>query len=309
MEKSLTTQITESIERTFSWNGRNLSDRIIVFPIGDVGIQVINILEKIYQLKPAYMIDNHKCQYNSGIHNEEFLKEINTEEYLLILASTSFEKYIQLRQIAYKYFSKDNIIEFEEMLNIMKREPLKFYPTRIGRYSYGPICRDHELIASIGSFCSISVGCDVVVNHEMRYITTHPMIFDGVNLDGMDIGFDYFRDSPFYFPGVQPKPIVKRWSRVTIGNDVWLGRNVIITNYAKIGNGVIAAAGAVITKDVPDYAIVAGVPAKIIKYRYTPDQIEALNKIAWWDWTDDEIRERFDDFYLPIEEFIKKYNR
>ena len=95
--------------------------------------------------------------------------------------------------------------------------------------------------------------------------------------------------------------------RSVIGNDVWLGRNVLVTNAANIGNGVIAAAGAVITKDVPDYAVVAGVPARIIKYRYTDEQIEALNKIAWWDWTDEEIRERFDDFYLPIEKFIEKY--
>lgn len=79
-----------------------------------------------------------------------------------------------------------------------------------------------------------------------------------------------------------------------------------MTNSANIGNGVIAAAGSVITKDVPDYAIVAGVPARIIRYRYQSEQIDALNAIAWWNWTDDQIRERFDDFYLPIEEFIPK---
>lgn len=88
---------------------------------------------------------------------------------------------------------------------------------------------------------------------------------------------------------------------------MWLGRNVIVTNSANIGNGVIAAAGAVITKDVPDYAVVAGVPARIIRYRYSTEQIKALNKIAWWDWSDDEIRERYNDLYLPIEKFIEKY--
>ncbi len=78
-------------------------------------------------------------------------------------------------------------------------------------------------------------------------------------------------------------------------------------NGANIGNGVIAGVGAVITRNVPDYAIVVGVPARIIRYRYLPEQIEALNKIAWWDWQDEVIRERYDDFYLPVEEFIKKY--
>ena len=95
--------------------------------------------------------------------------------------------------------------------------------------------------------------------------------------------------------------------RITIGNDVWLGRNVIITNGSNIGNGVIAGAGAVITKDVPDYAIVAGVPARILRFRFEPDQIESLNKIKWWDWSDDKIRENYDDFYLPVDEFIRKH--
>lgn len=88
---------------------------------------------------------------------------------------------------------------------------------------------------------------------------------------------------------------------------MWLGRNVLITNSANIGNGVIGAGGAVITKDVPEYAVVAGVPSKIIRFRYTTEEIASLNKIAWWDWTDEEIRSRYDDFYLPIGEFIDKY--
>ena len=111
----------------------------------------------------------------------------------------------------------------------------------------------------------------------------------------------------WYFPGVLSRGVAHKATKSKIGNDVWLGRNVIITNGANIGNGVIAAAGAVITKDVPDYAVVAGVPAKIVKYRYTKEQIAALNKIAWWDWTDEEIRDRFADFYLPVDDFIKKY--
>lgn len=109
------------------------------------------------------------------------------------------------------------------------------------------------------------------------------------------------------FSRVHPKGTIKDEKRITIGNDVWLGRNVIIINYSNIGNGVIAGAGAVITQDVPDYAVVVGVPAKIIRYRYNPEQIAALNQIKWWDWSDDEIRERFDDFYLPIDDFIYKY--
>ena len=71
---------------------------------------------------------------------------------------------------------------------------------------------------------------------------------------------------------------------------------------------VRAAAGAIITKDVPDYAIVAGVPAKIIGYRFKEDQIEKLNKIEWWNWSDQKINECYEDF-LDIEIFINKHYR
>lgn len=109
--------------------------------------------------------------------------------------------------------------------------------------------------------------------------------------------------------GVNPRGNLYKTKKIKIGNDVWLGQNVLITNGSNIGNGVIAGAGAIITKDVPDYAVVVGVPARIIRYRYTPEQIKELNKIAWWDWTDEEIRDRFEDFYLPIEDFLKKYKK
>lgn len=97
--------------------------------------------------------------------------------------------------------------------------------------------------------------------------------------------------------------------RSIIGNDVWLGRNVILTNGANIGDGVIAAAGSVIIQDVPDYAIVGGVPARIIRFRYTKEQIAALKRIAWWDWDDEKIRSCHEDFYDDIESFIRKHLR
>ena len=68
-----------------------------------------------------------------------------------------------------------------------------------------------------------------------------------------------------------------------IGNDVWIGLNATILDGVTIGDGAIVAAGAVVTKDVPPYAVVAGVPAKIIKYRFTESQIDFLLKFRWWE--------------------------
>lgn len=268
-------------------------------------MQVLNIMRSIYSLEPAYLIDNHKYKYSNNIHELSFLSRINAAEYIMILASTNLEIYDNLKCCASEYLPVQNIIELECMT--FKIEFPK-WKTDIGRYSYGPICYDHMWIESIGSFCSFAIGVDVVTNHEFRYVTTHPIIYQGKHIKGYEHSFAVYKDFDYYMSGIEPKSeMIKKQKRIRIGNDVWLGKNVTITNSANIGNGVIAAAGAVITKDVPDYAIVAGVPARIIRYRYTSEQIEALNKIAWWKWTDNEIRERYDDFYLPIEEFIKKY--
>lgn len=195
------------------------------------------------------------------------------------------------------------------MVNLIAnvKKDKKEWNTKIGKHSFGPICRNHRLIESIGAFSSFAPGTEVVTNHTTQFITTHPMIYAGANLEEF-LEYSHFQEEKWFFEGVQPhRDKIKQLKRVKIGNDVWLGRNVIITNYANVGNGVIAGAGSIITKDVPDYAVVVGVPARIIRFRYLPSEIESLNKIAWWDWTDDEIRERYDDFYLPINEFIKKY--
>lgn len=308
MAKTLITQITDCIEDIFDREGgAELIKKIIVYPCDDVGIQVVSIMRSIYAVEPAYLIDDHKCKYTDNIHDTSYLQNINTDEYVLFLASTNTDIYKDLKESVEKYFSAENIIELDCMLPVSKSGYPKF-ETKIGKYSFGPLCVGHPWIKSIGSFCSFARGVDYVTNHEMRYLTTHPIIYDGKCIEGYEYQFKANEAYDFYMPGIEPKAeMVKKQRRATIGNDVWLGKNVTVTNSANIGNGVIAAAGSVITKDVPDYAVVAGVPARIIRYRYTPEQIEALNRIAWWDWSDDEIRDRFDDFYLPIEEFIKKY--
>jgi acetyltransferase-like isoleucine patch superfamily enzyme len=75
-----------------------------------------------------------------------------------------------------------------------------------------------------------------------------------------------------------------------IGNDVWIGNSVVIKGGVMIGDGAVVGAVAVVTHDVPAYAIVAGVPATIIKYRFDDEKIRRLLETKWWDWSDDEIR-------------------
>ncbi|MBP3818908.1 MAG: CatB-related O-acetyltransferase [Butyrivibrio sp.] len=306
--KTLITQLTEIIERTFDVGGQDFSRKIIVFPCGDVGIQCINIMERIYGLEPAYVIDNHKCKYSTKIKPITFLKDIDCNEYVLILALTNPDIYENLRSNVLQYFSIERLLELEDTEKILKWHRCDWHnrlqETICGKYSYGSLC-NHMYVEQVGAFCSFADGCDVVGNHAMDYITTHPILTHDTSVWK---GFPAWEDvlMNFKMEGITPKGKIIR-KRIKIGNDVWLGRNVLIVNYANIGNGVIAGAGSIITKDVPDYAIVAGNPAKIIRYRYSERQIKALNKIAWWKWSDDLIRERYDDFFMDIDAFIEKY--
>jgi acetyltransferase-like isoleucine patch superfamily enzyme len=149
-----------------------------------------------------------------------------------------------------------------------------------------------------GKFCSISPDCIIgMAQHPTRkHVTTYPAFFSKNNT-GCLISFsekNLFEEKP---------------ERIQIGNDVWIGCNCIIMGGITIGNGAIIAAGAVVTKDVEDYAIVGGVPAKIIRYRFTKEQIEFLNKIKWWDMDIEWIKQNY-ELFLDIDKFCQtEFNR
>lgn len=307
-------QIKKIIENMFEGGRAN----IIIYPFGDIGMSVKNILNTAYGVIEDFIVDDHLCRFNNQIHSTKLFDEIEVRKYSVILATDNTELYDELLQkLLAQKVTMEQIYTFEcntegsLQNNRYKREAYrKCITTKIGKHSYGPICAEHHsLIEEIGAFCCFGPGVAVVPNHEMRYITTHDMLYSGKQYMGIDIPYEYYKDEVYYLEGIKPKDCVTKRKRSRIGNDVWLGRNVIVTNGACIGNGVIAGAGAVITKDVPDYAVVVGVPARIIKYRYSQSQIEALNRIQWWNWSDDRIRDCFDDFYLPIDEFIEKYDK
>ena len=176
------------------------------------------------------------------------------------------------------------------------------YGQRIGRHNYGPLAKpgdyDMNFIESIGSFCSFGPNTAVVQLHYMG-VTTHQFLFSS------------WRYPEFHkiLPHEKQEHIFKEHiasHKTIIGNDVWTGRNVSIVAGVKIGDGAVLGTGAVVTHDVPDYAIVVGVPAKVIKYRFAPEQIEALKRIQWWNWDDETIAKRYDDFF-DIDRFIEKY--
>ena len=101
---------------------------------------------------------------------------------------------------------------------------------------------------------------------------------------------------------------IKRKGQILIGNDVWIGDGVTILGGVRIGDGAVVAAEAVVTKDVPPYAIVAGNPARVIKYRFPQDVIEKLERIAWWNWSSEKLAACKEDMRGDVATFAQKYD-
>lgn len=138
---------------------------------------------------------------------------------------------------------------------------------------------------TIGKFSSISDCCVIgLPGHPTNHLSTSPLFTAPFNA----LRETWVKERVY-------KPVIN----VEIGNDVWIGYGVMIPNNVKIGDGAIVAAGAVVTKDVPPYAIVGGVPAKVIRYRFPEDKIEKLMELKWWNKPIEEIKTHIDLFTLP----------
>ena len=149
--------------------------------------------------------------------------------------------------------------------------------------------------AEIGKFCSIASGTKIgIAGHPSNLLSTNSIFYLEKSLN----------------PKLKNEIKYNPYSKITIGNDVWIGEKCLIMPGVNIGNGAIIAAHAVVTKDVPPYAIVGGVPAKVIKYRFSNDIIEKLQKICWWDMSDEEIishKKIFAKENLTIEDIEKEF--
>ncbi|WP_172855677.1 CatB-related O-acetyltransferase [Vibrio coralliilyticus] len=141
----------------------------------------------------------------------------------------------------------------------------------------------------IGKYCSIADKVTILASgeHYIDKVSTYP-----------------FHDR---YPDPSDYKDTKTKGNVIIANDVWLGYSSTILSGVKIGNGAVIAAGSVVVSDVPDYAVVAGIPARVIKYRFPPNIIDNLLTIEWWNWKPEKIQMNKNDFYLTVDEFISKY--
>lgn len=158
------------------------------------------------------------------------------------------------------------------MYNDFVNDPMQFERNNV-LYQY-PINHDKLII---GKFCSIACGAKFIfnsANHTLSSVSTYPF--------------------PIFFEewGLNIKDVTKAWDNkgdIVIGNDVWIGYEAVIMAGVTIGDGAIIGTRAVVTKDVPPYSIVGGVPAKPIRKRFDNETLEELLKIRWWDWSEEKI--------------------
>jgi phosphonate metabolism protein (transferase hexapeptide repeat family) len=169
--------------------------------------------------------------------------------------------------------------------------------SELGDYSY--VERHAEIIyALIGKFCAVASGVRInALEHPIERVSQHKITYRP-NEYFLGQGIDAaFRDK-------------RQKARVTIGHDVWVGHGAIVMPGLSVGHGAVIGGGAVVTQDVAPYAIVAGVPAKFIRWRFQPEFAEKLIALAWWDWEHDRLAAAIADMQgLSAEEFVEKYRK
>ena len=167
----------------------------------------------------------------------------------------------------------------------------------LGDYSY--IERHSELIyTETGKFCAIASDVRVnALNHPMHRVSQHK--------------FTYRPNE--YFHGKKLDKEFRRQrmeeGKVTLGHDVWIGHGAIVLPGVAIGTGAVVGAGAIVTRNVEPYAIVAGNPARFVRWRFAPDTAARLLKLAWWQWSHEQLADAVEDMQmLSAEQFCDKHD-
>ncbi|MFI5158483.1 MAG: CatB-related O-acetyltransferase [Sphingobacteriales bacterium] len=206
----------------------------------------------------------------------------------------------------YRFNTKKPLILGENVLLNMKcrfeglntiQENCEISSCEIGMATY--ICAGSVVRSTrIGRFCSIgrNLQTGLGMHPTEVFVSTHPSFFSTAK----PAGFTFVEESLFKenkYADADGKFVVD------IGNDVWIGNNVTVLDGIKIGDGAIIATGSVVTKDVDPYAIVAGVPAKFKKYRFSANQIDKLLTVKWWNWDIEDIKAQ-KQLFTDITSFI-----
>ncbi|HCU80795.1 MAG TPA: hypothetical protein DGN60_06490 [Chloroflexi bacterium] len=270
--------------------------RVMIFGANDDGRELFRLLKPLIvigMIDVIAFIDNDSRLIGREIEGKKIIipEKLRNYKYDLIVVAPIF--FVEItRQLIDLGVSEERIIPYSEdhMRNFgdLDRE---FGNVKIGKYSYYK--RGTKLInCDIGRFCHIGDNCAIgLFGHDTSQVTTYPLKYHFDN-SVVDVGQDSTADN------------VRKLQRTIIKNDVYIGERVTIFAGVTVGNGAVIGARAVVTKDVPDYAVVAGVPSQIVKMRFSEKIVDDLLDIQWWQWSDDKIKSCIEDFHLDVENFV-----
>lgn len=172
--------------------------------------------------------------------------------------------------------------------------------TKVAECTFGDfayVVNDSDIIyTDIGKFCSIAAHTRINPgNHPVERVAMNHFTY-------RSSAYGLGEDDPAFFDW-------RRSFRCTLGHDVWIGHGAVVLAGVRMGNGAVAGAGAVVTKDVAAWTIVVGNPARVLRPRFAPDVAAAIERIAWWDWERDRLRSAMGDFRtLSAEAFVAKHS-
>ncbi|WPC41030.1 CatB-related O-acetyltransferase [Clostridium sp. JS66] len=276
--------------------------KIIIWGTGECA-QITTLICNMLKLNIEYYVDNDKSKWDTKLNNT-YIKSpkyiLDDTDYVILICSMYFNEISSQVQRDLKKCDYYSVFNIEKVYN-------KSY-FKVGKYTYGYKKWNFKgtYIKEIGAFCSIAWNVLLVDNHPMGCITTSNILKISKE--------EYSGEEKV--PGIVSKEKLPKIDElgsigvpnIIIGNDVWIAENVIIFNNVKIGNGAIIGAGSIVKKDVPDYAIVVSAPARIIRYRFSREEIDILNKVQWWNWSDEKISENI-NLLANKEMFFEKFKK
>ncbi|ADK83335.1 CatB-related O-acetyltransferase [Sediminispirochaeta smaragdinae] len=207
----------------------------------------------------------------------------------------------KIRTIFFQFFPEFKTFNFSfhqkeaysSIINSLAKMYAPYYivNSQIDEYTY--IAKNSSIINThIGKFCSIGPNfCCGWGIHPLNGISTSPVFYSTKKQVGVSFSL---------------KDKIEEHKNIIIGNDVFIGINVTVLDGVKINDGAVIGAGAVVVDDVDPYSIVAGVPAKHIKYRFDLNLVKELHKIKWWDFEESKLKD-VEKYFFAIESFILKY--
>lgn len=290
------------------------SKRVIVY---GTGLNAKNLIPMLimFQISVEGIIDDDERQWGTKLFgfdikppSEIFRQE---PEHLLYLLTMTNGLCVMEKLSAIGMRSGVNFISIlrnSDMLGLDIAQERIINGVKVGKYSRPPYNKgflNAAVVESIGAFCSINPTALVAENHNKSYITTHSIMY---RLKSM-------ADGAISDNHVVMTPLIEEYHRlnrnkgkVVIGNDVWIGAGVVIMPGITVGDGAILGANSVITKDVPDYAIAVGLPARVIDFRFSPEEIAVLQELQWWTWSDKDIETSL-SLFADKEQFFNRYRR